>query len=320
MDETAQVLLMVRQAQAVRPFPITVRHLRLKADARYPPRAGRGGEQGVEWERRAGMRLLNHADGSVDARSTHSLDVHIVNRAFVAVSGTSASAPCPRLIRLTGWMMPTQKKNETDAFVSPSDPLGEGIARLQQRRTPLFKEFVLHLAESGQLGAAAGTGKSGFPRMTAQAGGCDSCDCGAHNVLGRRFFFFSDATTLDRATLAYSLATPLRVAALPAFVSGWLAYLKLVDVFDQLEPAMRACADVRRREKWHRLRGREAYEGGRGAGGRGGGSGALAKARGHRPNAVDDPGHHQRRHGPAGALRFLVGQHPAVAADADERR
>ena len=52
-------------------------------------------------------------------------------------------------------------------------------------------------------------------------------------------------TTLDQAVLAYSYGSPLHVAALPAFVDAWAHYTALLDVFDKLEAAVRAAAEVR---------------------------------------------------------------------------
>jgi hypothetical protein len=92
---------------------------------------------------------------------------------------------------------------DADAFLCPVDPGGEIDARLQHKRTPLFKELVLHLAAPAPA-----------------------------------------AAPLDRATLAYTQAAPLPVSAVPGFVAGWLAFLRLLEALDAIEAALRTLSEV----------------------------------------------------------------------------
>ena len=65
-------------------------------------------------------------------------------------------------------------------------------------------------------------------------------------------------TTLDQAVLAYSYGSPLHVVTLAAFVDAWAHYMALLDVFDKLEGAVRAVAEVcgpSRRPQWSQRRG-----------------------------------------------------------------
>ena len=130
-------------------------------------------------------------------------------------------------------------RGASDAFVYSQD-------RLEHRRTPLFKELVVFLAESGQLGPGPADG--GPPRPCAAASGTISGSC-LHEHGGspprQTAPDLAEITLLDQGTLAYSLASPLRATALRAFLRGWMAYLDLVDAFDQLERTMRTAVEVR---------------------------------------------------------------------------